>query len=79
MVWWMKYQIWTPIFLLQILNLFWYFLILRIGYRYVPVQVPTATVSRLRFHNDRAVTVEDMSTVGDVRSDEEDYADDKDD
>lgn len=35
MVWWMKYQIWTPILLLQFLNLFWYFLILRIGWRYV--------------------------------------------
>ncbi|EJD53612.1 longevity assurance proteins LAG1/LAC1 [Auricularia subglabra TFB-10046 SS5] len=30
MVWWMKYQIWTPIFLLQIVNLFWYFRIWRI-------------------------------------------------
>lgn len=35
MVWWMKYQIWTPILLLQFLNIFWYFLILRVAYRYV--------------------------------------------
>ncbi|THH08649.1 hypothetical protein EW145_g2568 [Phellinidium pouzarii] len=30
---WMKYQIFTPVLLLQFLNLFWYFLILRILYR----------------------------------------------
>ena len=35
LVWWMKYQIFTPLFLLQLLNLFWYFLILRILFRYV--------------------------------------------
>ncbi|THG99308.1 hypothetical protein EW026_g3008 [Hermanssonia centrifuga] len=33
MVWWMKYQIFLPILLLQFLNLFWYFLAVRIGYR----------------------------------------------
>ncbi|KAF8600155.1 longevity assurance proteins LAG1/LAC1 [Ceratobasidium sp. AG-I] len=30
MPWWAKYQIWLPIFLLQLVNLFWYFLIWRI-------------------------------------------------
>ena len=46
MVWWMKYQIWTPILLLQFLNLFWYFLILRIGYRYVSALIiPTSAIS----------------------------------
>lgn len=35
MVWWMRYQIFAPLFLLQLLNLFWYFLILRIAFRYV--------------------------------------------
>ncbi|KAI0068641.1 longevity assurance proteins LAG1/LAC1 [Artomyces pyxidatus] len=30
LVWWMKWQIFAPILLLQLLNLFWYFLILRI-------------------------------------------------
>ncbi|KAJ7047274.1 longevity assurance proteins LAG1 LAC1 [Mycena alexandri] len=30
---WMKYQVFIPITLLQILNLFWYFLILRIAFR----------------------------------------------
>ncbi|KAA1466434.1 longevity assurance proteins LAG1/LAC1 [Dentipellis sp. KUC8613] len=35
MVWWMKWQIFVPIFLLQLLNLWWYYyFILRIGYRY---------------------------------------------
>ncbi|KIJ70047.1 hypothetical protein HYDPIDRAFT_121394 [Hydnomerulius pinastri MD-312] len=33
MVWWMKYQIFIPVLLLQILNLFWYFLICRIALR----------------------------------------------
>jgi len=32
---WMRYQIFTPLLLLQSLNLFWYFLILRIAYRAV--------------------------------------------
>ncbi|KAI0773441.1 longevity assurance proteins LAG1 LAC1 [Irpex lacteus] len=35
MVWWMKYQIFVPIFLLHLLNLFWYYLIIRIAYRAV--------------------------------------------
>ncbi|KAI0750712.1 longevity assurance proteins LAG1/LAC1 [Daedaleopsis nitida] len=35
MAWWMRYQIFAPILLLQFLNLFWYFLICRIAYRYV--------------------------------------------
>lgn len=33
LVWWMKYQIFVPLLLLLFLNLFWYFLILRITYR----------------------------------------------
>ena len=32
---WMKYQIFAPLVALQIVNLFWYFLILRVLYRYV--------------------------------------------
>ncbi|KAJ3937291.1 MAG: longevity assurance proteins LAG1 LAC1 [Lentinula lateritia] len=28
--WWMKYQVFTPLLLLQFLNLFWYFLIMRV-------------------------------------------------
>ncbi|WWC71695.1 uncharacterized protein I206_105653 [Kwoniella pini CBS 10737] len=30
LVWWMKWQVFVPIFLLQLINLFWYFLIWRI-------------------------------------------------
>lgn len=32
---WLRKMIFAPIFLLQLINLFWYFLILRILYRYV--------------------------------------------
>lgn len=35
LVWWMRYQIFAPLFLLQLLNLFWYFLIWRVAYRCV--------------------------------------------
>jgi len=35
MVWWMKYQIIVPIILLQLVNIFWYFLILRVARRAV--------------------------------------------
>ncbi|KAF9818300.1 hypothetical protein IEO21_02815 [Rhodonia placenta] len=38
MVWWMKYQIFTPIMLLHFLNVFWYILILRIGVRALRVE-----------------------------------------
>ncbi|KZV72108.1 longevity assurance proteins LAG1/LAC1 [Peniophora sp. CONT] len=33
MVWWMKWQMFGPMMMLQILNLFWYYLILRVLYR----------------------------------------------
>ena len=35
MVWWMKWQIFTPLLLLQFLNLFWYIPIWRVLWRYV--------------------------------------------
>ncbi|TRM67742.1 TLC domain-containing protein [Schizophyllum amplum] len=35
LTWWMKYQIFAPIMLLQLLNLFWYYLMWRILYRAV--------------------------------------------
>ena len=35
MAWWMRYQIFAPILLLLFLNLFWYYLMIRIGYRWV--------------------------------------------
>lgn len=33
LVWWMKYQIVFPLFALQLLNLFWYYLIWRVVIR----------------------------------------------
>jgi len=39
LAWWVRYQIFIPILLLQFLNLFWFFLILRIIYRAVFVKV----------------------------------------
>ena len=33
LVWWMKYQIFIPLFLLMLLNMFWLYLILRIAKR----------------------------------------------
>lgn len=35
LVWWMKYQVFVPILLLQFINLFWYMLIWRVLYRAV--------------------------------------------
>jgi acyl-CoA-dependent ceramide synthase len=35
LAWWIRYQIFIPLLLLLCLNIFWYFLILRIAYRYV--------------------------------------------
>lgn len=35
LVWWMKYQIFAPLLVLQLLNLFWYYLIWRIAIRSV--------------------------------------------
>jgi len=34
LVWWMKYQVFAPLLLLQFLNIFWFALMLRILYRY---------------------------------------------
>ncbi|KAJ3976247.1 longevity assurance proteins LAG1 LAC1 [Lentinula raphanica] len=42
--WWMKYQVFAPLLLLQFLNLFWYFLIMRIAYR----AATSTTVSDVR-------------------------------
>lgn len=59
---WMKYQVFVPILLLQFLNLFWYFLILRILWRYVlhknaaplPVNVPNSAVTGSEVDDDRS-------------------------
>ena len=76
MVWWMKYQIFVPILLLQFLNLFWYYFVLRIAYRYVGnvrfVCILTDSFCEL----DRALTgrddVADDRSEGDASDDEED-------
>ena len=62
---WMKYQVFTPLFLLQLLNIFWYFLILRILFRYV-----------WQYHGVRTELRRDYSTLltgnpDDDRSDDE--------
>ncbi|TFY50933.1 hypothetical protein EVJ58_g10825 [Rhodofomes roseus] len=46
MVWWMKYQIFAPILLLQFLNLFWYALIWRIALRAIFDAQPNITDER---------------------------------
>ncbi len=74
MVWWMKYQIFLPILLLQFLNLFWYFLAVRIGYRYVhtthkPYRKLLFVKTHIVYPIYRALT--DI-TVSDTRSDDED-------
>ncbi|KAG6810870.1 hypothetical protein H0H92_009991 [Tricholoma furcatifolium] len=38
-VWWMQYQVFVPILLLQFLNLFWYYLMMRILYRAIVTSV----------------------------------------
>ncbi|KAI9001041.1 TLC domain-containing protein [Trametes punicea] len=46
MVWWMKYQVFAPLVLLQALNLFWYVLIWRIAYRAIASSAAEATDDR---------------------------------
>ena len=65
MVWWMKYQIFAPLLLLQCLNLFWYYLILRILWRYVSF---TRAQQLILTRCCRAVMV---GEADDVRSDDE--------
>lgn len=65
----MKYQIFMPLFLLQVLNLFWYYLIWRVAIRYV---FPHLFSVRLIMINPRSMT----NTLTDVRSDDEDNGDD---
>ena len=67
---WMKYQVFTPLLLLQFLNLFWYYLILRILYRYVMY----CNFWRERFTPHRAIF---QSRIDDVRSDDEDESNEK--
>ncbi|KAI0774245.1 TLC domain-containing protein [Fomes fomentarius] len=39
LVWWMRYQIFAPLLLLQMLNLFWYYLCWRVAYRAITSSV----------------------------------------
>lgn len=70
--WWMKYQVFAPLLLLQFLNLFWYFLIMRIAYRWVH-RVEYRPSTNLSF---RAMT---SNEVSDERSDDEDDGEAEDD
>ena len=65
MVWWMKWQVFAPILLLQVLNLFWYYLILRILWRCVSF---TRAVRLILMRCCSAVMV---GEADDVRSDDE--------
>ncbi|KAI9574728.1 longevity assurance proteins LAG1 LAC1 [Boletus coccyginus] len=59
---WMKYQIFTPILLLQILNLFWYYFILRIALRSLKPSTMT---------DDRSDDEDDDIANGDVDDEKE--------
>jgi acyl-CoA-dependent ceramide synthase len=63
---WMKYQMFWPLLVLLGLNLFWYFLILRIAKRYVAACGSRSNVLSDRIH--RALL---DSTLEDERSDDE--------
>lgn len=76
MVWWMKYQIFTPVLLLQFLNLFWYILILRILYRSVSMST-FLSLSASKTHC-LCSAVTDFK-ADDVRSDDEDDDDEPED
>lgn len=69
LTWWMKYQIVFPIAALQVLNLFWYYLIWRILIRLVelPQWIRSVLMNFYRAFG---------SGVDDVRSDDEDDGDD---
>lgn len=62
LVWWMKYQIFTPLLLLQILNLFWYYFILRIALRSLNPSTMT---------DDRSDDEDDGDADGDVDNEKE--------
>ena len=75
MVWWMRYQIFAPLFLLQLLNLFWYFLIWRVAYRYVclPCEVSdTCLTSVCRALAGQGIDDDRSDDEGDADGDKED-------
>jgi very-long-chain ceramide synthase len=69
----MRYQIFFPIACLQALNLFWYYLILRIAVRWVYIFLWKLTGAYRQLYC-RALT----AGVDDVRSEDEDDGDDDD-
>ncbi|KAN0097511.1 sphingosine N-acyltransferase lac1 [Tylopilus felleus] len=62
LVWWMKYQMFTPLLLLQTLNIFWYYFILRIALR----SLKPATMT-----DDRSDDEDDGDANGDVDNEKE--------
>ncbi len=74
MVWWMKYQVFVPLLALQGLNLFWYFLIWRLAYRYVCFLAPALYV--VSFSPGSCSSAVKDITVTDDRSDVEDDGED---
>ena len=72
MTWWMKYQIFAPIFLLKLLNLFWYFFMWRILIRYITSWDFVSSYANVTFL--RALR---ESEATDDRSDDEDDGDDE--
>ncbi len=77
----MKYQVFVPLLALQGLNLFWYFLIWRLAYRYVCSLASALYVASLSrgscFSAVKDITVTDDRS--DVEDDDEDDAEAKDD
>ncbi len=67
----MRYQIFAPLLALQGLNLFWYFFIWRIAYRYV-----FTSIADSRAHAPRLRAITDV-TLDDDRSDDEDDGEDE--
>lgn len=76
MVWWMKYQIFVPICALQIIQLFWYWFMWRIAYRYVPLSGSWSGTECSSCHF--SAIFYDGTNTTDERSDAEDAEDDED-
>ena len=74
MVWWMQYQVFLPILALQCLQLFWYYLIWRVAYRYVPLVSVPATSHVV--HSSFSVLSDTKVAQADVLSDDEDGKED---
>ena len=69
MLWWMKYQIFVPLLLLLFLNLFWYYIMIRVARRYVLTLNDSLHQHDLPFHTHSAIK---EGNTTDERSDDED-------